>query len=229
MRIARIPPGGIVLLALAIVSDPLTHKFRIRSWSIGLSTKFMSLYTRTRMVPAVSNRMCQGTPRRFGPWAEDSAARFGVSCRIVWLLLFFACLGAESTLWALPNLTPYKPTYFSDKIVVSRTAGNYTDSPSLTTADTLYLDWAVINSGDVAAGAFYTYLYVDGVYKTYGYAVSLGANTYTYWNDYSIGSLSAGTHTISITADATYAVTESNESDNSYTKTITVGSPILRT
>ena len=125
---------------------------------------------------------------------------------------------------ALPNLTPYLPSGWSDKIVVSKTTGTTTDSSPLYTTDTLYVDWAVINNGTAATGAFYTYLYVDGVYKTFGYIGSLNANTYTYWNDYSIGSLSAGTHTIMITADATGAVAESNEGDNSYTKTITVSS-----
>jgi len=129
--------------------------------------------------------------------------------------------------FAVPNLTPYQPTFWSGKIVVSRTAANYTDSSGLTTADTLYLDWAVVNNGTTAAGSFYTYLYVDGVYKSFGYTPSLNANTYSYWNDYSIGSLSAGTHTIMITADATGVVAESSESDNSYTKTITVSPPSL--
>ena len=127
---------------------------------------------------------------------------------------------------ALPNLTPYQPSGWSDKIVVARTTGTTTDSTGLTTADTLYVNWAVINNGTTAAAStFYTYLYVDGVYKTYWTTASLAAGSYTYANNTSIGSLSAGTHTITITTDATGAITESNESDNSYTKTITVSSP----
>jgi len=41
-------------------------------------------------------------------------------------------------------------------------------------------------------------------------------------NNYSIGSLSPGIHTITITADATGVIAESNENDNSYTKTINI-------
>ena len=127
---------------------------------------------------------------------------------------------------SFPNLTPYQPSGWSDKIVVARTTGTTTDSTGLTTADTLYVNWAVINNGSAAAnGTFYTYLYVDGAYKTSWSTASLSAGSYIYANNTSIGSLSAGTHTITITTDATGAIAESNESDNSYTKTITVSNP----
>ena len=124
-----------------------------------------------------------------------------------------------------PNLTPYQPSGWSGKIVVSRTSGNNTDSTSLTTADTLYIDWAVINNGSAAVGStFYTYLYVDGAYWTSWYtSPPLNASTYTTVADYVVGSLTAGTHTIAITTDATGVISESSEADNSYTKTISVG------
>src|SRR5665213_1374927 len=127
-----------------------------------------------------------------------------------------------------PNLTPYQPSGWSDKIVVARTTGTTNDSTSLTTADTLYVNWAVINNGTTAVTTtFYTYLYVDGAFKASWSTTSLNANFYTSARDYSIGSLSVGTHTISITTDATGVIAESNENDNSYTKTITISSPSL--
>jgi hypothetical protein len=128
---------------------------------------------------------------------------------------------------ALPNLAPYQPSGWSDKIVVSRTTGTTTDSTGLSTADTLYVDWTVVNNGNATAGAFTTYIYVDGAHKSSWTSDSLPANTYSYANDYSIGSLSAGTHTITITADPIGAIAESNEGDNSYTKTVTVSGPSL--
>src|SRR5579871_2468294 len=124
---------------------------------------------------------------------------------------------------ALPNLTPYQPSGWSDKIVVSTVTGTSTDSSPLTTADTLYVDWAVANFGTASAGSFQTSLYVDGVLQTSWSSSSLPASSYTYVQDYAIGPLSAGSHTITITADSGNTVTESNESDNSYTKNITVG------
>jgi M6 family metalloprotease-like protein len=128
---------------------------------------------------------------------------------------------------ALPNLTPYQPTGWSDKIVVSTTTGTSTDSATLTTADTLFLDWAVLNNGTTSAGAFPIYLYVDGSFWTSWSVSSLSANYYVYVSDYSLGSLAAGAHTLTITADPLGTISESNESDNSYTKPITVGSVYL--
>ena len=124
----------------------------------------------------------------------------------------------------VPNLTSYQPSGWSDKIVVSRATGNNTDSTLLTTADSLYVDWAVINNGSGAtAVTFYTELYVDGVLKTtFNTSPPLNASSYTSFADYSIGTLSAGTHTILLKTDSTSAIAESNEGDNQYTKTISV-------
>ena len=129
----------------------------------------------------------------------------------------------------LPNLTPYQPSGWSDKIVVTRTSGSTTDSTGLTTADTLYMDWAVINNGAAATtSGFYTALYIDGVKTaTFNTAGTLTVGSYASVTGYSLGSFSAGTHTIEIVADSTGLIAESNESDNSYTKTITVGTPPL--
>ena len=123
-----------------------------------------------------------------------------------------------------PNLTPYKPASWSDRIVVSKTTGTNTDSLPFYTTDTLYVDWAVINNGTGATSAtFYTRLYVDTVEKQSWYTPPpLNVNYYLSATDYSIGTLSAGTHTIKIVADSTNAIGESNEADNEYTKTIRV-------
>jgi immune inhibitor A len=127
----------------------------------------------------------------------------------------------------LPNLAPYTPAAWSDKIVVSKTTGTTTDDSQLIPSDALYVDWAVLNSGSAATAVrFYTELYVDGALKTSWYVdPPLNANYYIYIADYSIGSLAAGTHTIKIKTDSTNAIAESNEADNEYTKTITIGQP----
>lgn len=125
---------------------------------------------------------------------------------------------------ALPNLTPFQPAGWSDKIVVATTQNTTTDSTNLTTTNTLYVSWSVINNGAAAVtNAFYTALYIDGVYQTeWLISPPFGVNSYVTVSNYSIGSLTAGTHTIEIYADSTGVVAESNESDNTYTKTITV-------
>ena len=140
-----------------------------------------------------------------------------------------ASLIAPAGALGAPNLTPYQPTGWSDKIVVSRTTGTTTDSPKLTTADTLYVDWAIINNGGApTTSTFDTALYVDGALQTDWYSdPPVNPGTWQYIKDYSIGSLSSGTHRITITADYTHVIQESNETDNSYTKTIIVGNPPL--
>jgi subtilisin family serine protease len=130
-----------------------------------------------------------------------------------------------------PNLTPYRPTGWSDKIVVSRVTGTTTDTPDLQPNDTLYLDWAVINSGSAPVTAtFRTELYVDGVFRVFvSSAPPTQPNAYRFVSDYNIGMLSAGTHTLTIRTDTTGAVSESDETDNEYTKTITIsGTPDIR-
>lgn len=123
----------------------------------------------------------------------------------------------------MPNLTPYQPQGWSDKIVVSKTTGTTTDSSPLYTTDTLYVDWAVSNesSVDITTG-FYVSLYVDGTFTNSWYFDSLNAYCYGFLKDYSIGNLGAGSHTLRVVADPDQRIKESNETDNQYTKTITV-------
>lgn len=128
----------------------------------------------------------------------------------------------------LPNLTPYQPAGWSDKIVVATTANSTTDSPSFTSTDYLYLDWAVVNNGDAGTGSsFYTALYVDGVLKTFWTVGPLNANAYAVVTNYALGSLLAGTHTLTITNDWMGMITESTKADNGYTKIIVVNPPAL--
>ena len=86
---------------------------------------------------------------------------------------------------------------------------------------------AVINNGTVATAVnFNNELFVNGVPTTYWVtAAPLNVNSYSYLTTgYSIGQLSAGTHCIRVNADNGGVITEKNEGDNSYTKTITVAS-----
>jgi C1A family cysteine protease len=124
------------------------------------------------------------------------------------------------------NLTPYKPPGWSDKIVVSNVTGTNTDSSPLYTTDSLYIDWAVRNDSTVGISIpFYVALYVDGTVKHSWPVSSLDAGHYASVDDYAIGSLSVGSHSLKITADSTGVIDENNEGDNEYTKTIIVLCP----
>ena len=124
----------------------------------------------------------------------------------------------------LPNLTPYRPSAWSDKLVISKATGSSTDSAVLTKTDTLFVDWAVANIGNASTPSkYYISLYVDKILKKKWERTSLlPINYYTSEQDFSIGILSAGVHTIKIVADATGLLRESDESDNTFSKTIVV-------
>jgi hypothetical protein len=146
------------------------------------------------------------------------AAKIGK--QILFLLLAVAC-GARCAL--AQHLTAFAPSGWSDKIVVATSPGTHTDSSPLAPGDTLYVAWAIINDGTAATTArFYTDLYVDGVPRTTWYIdPPLAPRLFSYVQDYSIGSLPPGTHTLKIKIDTTNTVAE-NSVDKEYTKTITV-------
>ena len=123
----------------------------------------------------------------------------------------------QSPVGQKPNLTPYQPAGWSDKIVVTNTqnctSSTCTDSNPLKSTDTLYVDWAVLNDSSVNTNTqFNVALYVDGTLVESWPENSLSANYWTGWLNYPIGSLSPGPHDITIVADSTDVIDESNES-----------------
>ena len=121
------------------------------------------------------------------------------------------------------NLTPYQPSGWDNKIVISSVTGTTTSTSPLFNTQTLYVDWALINNGSAAITVtFYSRLYVDGVLKGTWNTAGLAAGAWAYIRDFEIGILSSGTHAIKIVTDATGVVTETNETDNEYTRNITV-------
>ena len=126
------------------------------------------------------------------------------------------------------NLTPYQPSGWDSKIVISNVTGTHTSSTVMYPTDNLYIDWAVINNGTAnTSTTFYTRLYVDGSLRNTWNTGSLPANYYTFVNDYSIGTLTPGFHTLRIVTDATGVITETNEDDNDYSRTRFITGPNL--
>jgi len=123
-----------------------------------------------------------------------------------------------------PNLMPYKPQNWEDKIVVSISPGTNTEVLPLYSTDSLYVDWTVINRGSAPVSSpFYTGLYVDGVLiHTWETPPPVDVNQIVSILDYPLGSLSPGSHTIKIVTDSTGVINETNEGDNEYSKIITV-------
>jgi hypothetical protein len=120
-----------------------------------------------------------------------------------------------------PNLKPFTPPGWSAPVVVSTTPGTQVDSPTLTTADTLYASWAVLNNGNApTAVTFYTSLYLDGaLLQRWHTDPPLGVNFYAYIKDYQFGPLSENTHTLELVADDTAVIGPSQ----TFSKTLSVG------
>jgi len=124
----------------------------------------------------------------------------------------------------LPNLKPYQPAGWSAPIVVSTSSGTTTDSSTLLSTDKLFVDFAVSNDGSgPTVKRYFSTLSVDGQeVNTWFTDPPHNFNFYAYFKDYELGPLSPGTHILKLVADSTSQIVESNESDNEFTKTITI-------
>ncbi len=124
----------------------------------------------------------------------------------------------------LPNLRPFQPDGWSDAIVVSNTQDTNSDSLELNAADKLYVDFAVINSGTASTTeGFRIELFLNGrSWEVFEVLSPLDSQVYRFREDYPVRRLGVGAHTLRIVADPGEAVSESDESDNEYTRTIIV-------
>jgi pimeloyl-ACP methyl ester carboxylesterase len=122
-----------------------------------------------------------------------------------------------------PNLAPFQPIGWSDKIVASVSTGSHIDSLPIYDDQDIYVDWSVVNGSTInIVETFSTQLLVDGQVRAIWSTSGLAGNSVTALDDYALGRLSAGNHTLAIRTDSGGTVSESNENDNSYTKTIAV-------
>ena len=140
------------------------------------------------------------------------------------VLLALASPGSSLTQGGPPNLTPYQPEGWPDAIVVSTRQGDHLNARRLTSTDPLYVDFAVINAGgSPVTSPFRIDLYLNGVLRaSFDAPAPLIPRAYRFREDYLIRRLAPGTHTLRIVADGGRAVSESDESDNAYTRTLIV-------
>jgi len=85
-----------------------------------------------------------------------------------------------------------------------------------------YITYDIKNQGALDAGSSRTYLYIDGVYKAYHYLSSLdvGESNGSLGIDYP-WTCSGSSDTIQVCADGENSITESNESNNCFSQTVT--------
>ncbi len=129
-----------------------------------------------------------------------------------------------------PNLTPYQPSGWSDKIVVSGVAGTHTDG-AVTAGAPAYVDYAYINNGTAdATNMLYVELFVDGAQVRRASVSGIKAGYYGFKDDFAYTFTNGGTYTLKLVADADNTVAESNEADNEYERAAPVsgGAPAIR-
>ena len=124
-----------------------------------------------------------------------------------------------------PDLVPYTPSGWSAPVVVAKDASSTTDATVITVNDNLYLKFAVVCRDMEVTSKIYFTLYVDGEEKnSWIHEGRLPAGNYVFnTSAYALGKLSAGTHTFKLVADSVDGVAESDEGNNTYIKTVTVG------
>ncbi len=126
-----------------------------------------------------------------------------------------------------PNLKPYQPSGWDSAMVVSTDQNSHSDAQTISSADSIFIDWAVLNDGEKDVSQSYNVsLLVDGTQKDH-WSVNPPheVNYFIFVEDYALGSLSVGNHKLELVIDSGGAVTESNEADNRFTRQIQVVDP----
>jgi len=128
---------------------------------------------------------------------------------------------------ALPNITPYKPSSWEDKIVVSNKEGTNSNTV-LYSGETSYIDYAYINNGENDINQrFYIELYINGTRIRRAYKESLQKGYYGYNEDVEYTFSAPGTYTLKFVCDADKNIAESNEYDNEHEEDIIVSTNAL--
>ena len=117
-----------------------------------------------------------------------------------------------------PDLAPFRPDDFDDIIVISTVTDTFVSTPTIYDDEVIYVDWAVINSGNEFSGPFSHGLFIDGVLSGFVDNDGLDPNWYNYTWDWNFGTLSAGWHEFEVRADYDEELAESDETNNNYTR-----------
>jgi len=127
--------------------------------------------------------------------------------------------GRAATRTGLPNLLPYKPSGWDDKIVVSSKTGTRTDGPEFIAGRPIYVDYAYANiSSENITATFYNNLMIDGKVVFTSSRSGLNANTYSSGSDRGFVVNTPGFHRFEFWVDKSHAIAESDENDNGYSR-----------
>ncbi|MFN3849378.1 MAG: M4 family metallopeptidase [Spirosomataceae bacterium] len=144
--------------------------------------------------------------------------------KIYTFVLLAASLTAFQAKSQCVNFRNYQPAGWDNSIVISAITGTNTSESAFYFNQTLYLDIAIQNNGTCnASTTVKANVFLDGVFKTTLTYPILNSGFFSSISDFMIsGSLGVGTHTIQVDIDSPNVIAESNESDNTFTRTFTV-------
>ena len=126
------------------------------------------------------------------------------------------------------DLALIKMSGWSDKLVVATSTGANTDSSIISSDSTVYLSMNYVNQGTTATtSTFYIYyVYLDNKLVRMSQRTTpfnlYSSGNYSSMIDLPVGKLSAGIHTVKVVLDPLDAIAESDETNNTFTKTFTV-------
>jgi hypothetical protein len=130
------------------------------------------------------------------------------------------------------NLTPYRPSGWDNKIVVSNVSGTHSEG-TVYAGDTAHIDYAYINNGTEDIDTrFYSEFYVNESMVRRAYTNGLQSGYYAYTEDFEYTFPAAGTYTLKLVCDVENDVVESNEDDNEHKRVKQIpsqqGEPTIR-
>jgi len=144
---------------------------------------------------------------------------------IFMLILHFVLKTNAFSNEAQVNLKPYKPSSWDDIVVIANTEETNTNSVVFVGEES-YIDYAYINNGsDDIEKRIYAELRINDEIVRSAYHDGLKSNYYVSKKDFKYIFQSAGKYTITFICDSKYQVTETNETDNIYTKTVEIFEP----
>lgn len=139
-------------------------------------------------------------------------------------------ISASNYIWLyyqppLPDLIPYPRGNAFAPVVFSNAPDN-TNQDILLAGNTSFLDWGIKNVGQAEAGLSFVRIWIDDQLVFSFYNPILGAGEIGGFDDLAYtGYISPGIHTFTITVDSDSEITESDESNNTWSGIITVRPP----
>lgn len=126
-----------------------------------------------------------------------------------------------------PDITSNVPVNWDESLVVSNTTGTNTNSETLFSDEDIYLDYSYKNQGTYQADYFESSVFLDDSLVFSAHLDSLDVGGYIIREDINLGTLSPGSHRITMLVDAADHISELNEGNNLFTKDFYVHSAEL--